>query len=341
MPITVKPSEAKDALVEAMRVNIVPMLHGSPATGKSSIVQQIADEHNLELIDFRLSQCDPTDLLGFPQIDKEAGKAFYTPMATFPLEGDPVPEGKKGWLLFLDECNSADRATQKAAYKLILDRMVGMEKLNNRCAIMGAGNLATDNAIVEEMGTALQSRMVHLEITVNKNDWVNWANANGINHKVISFINFKPQLLYNFDPNHSDKTFASPRTWEFASKLYTQVGDDSPLLKPLIAGAVGEGAATEFIAYTKVYAKLPTIQQVIKNPTGLDVPHELSVKYAMSGMLAHNLNAENADAILKYVQRLPAEFQSITLSAAVRADRKLLNLDALQEWIFNTGMELI
>lgn len=61
----------------------------------------------------RLAQCDPTDLLGFPTIVHD--RAGYRPMETFPIEGDEVPAGYAGWLLFLDEFNSAPIAVQAAA----------------------------------------------------------------------------------------------------------------------------------------------------------------------------------------------------------------------------------
>lgn len=340
MSITVSISEAKSALVTAMRANVVPMLHGSPAAGKSSIVREIAKEFNLELIDLRLSQCDPTDLLGFPQIDKEAGKAHYVPMATFPLQNDELPKDKNGWLLFLDECNSADRATQKAAYKLILDRMIGMEHLHERCAIMAAGNLATDNAIVEEMGTALQSRMVHLEVHVDFKEWIDWASSNGIDHRITSFINFKPALLYNFEPNHSDKTFASPRTWEFANNILNQIDVSEPLALPLLAGTLGAGAAREFIAFTKIYGRLPTIAQIVANPMNVDIPHDLGVQYAITGLVAHHINDDNASALLKFIGRMPTEFQVVTLKAAVRINRNIISNPAIMNWITENKMEL-
>ena len=97
-----------------IKAGIVPMLEGSPGCGKSQVVHQIADAYNLKLIDLRLSQCDPTDLSGFPTIIG-GKKADYMPMAHFPIEGDPIPDGYAGWLLFLDEFNSAPNAIQAAA----------------------------------------------------------------------------------------------------------------------------------------------------------------------------------------------------------------------------------
>ena len=76
---------------------------------------------------------------------------------------------------------------------------------------MAAGNLETDNAIVQPMSTALQSRLAHLELVVDSKEWVNWATSNGIDHRITSYINFKPGNLYTFNPDHTDKTYASPR----------------------------------------------------------------------------------------------------------------------------------
>ena len=105
--------QAEHLISIALQAQLVPMVHGSPAVGKSAVVKQVAKKFGLKVIDLRLSQCDPTDLMGFPSIKND--RAGYKPMDTFPIEGDPLPEGYQGWLLFLDECNSATRAVQAAA----------------------------------------------------------------------------------------------------------------------------------------------------------------------------------------------------------------------------------
>lgn len=80
----------------------------------------MAKDFNLKLIDFRLSQCDPTDLNGFPSVN-DKGRATYMPMTTWPLEGDDLPINKKtgqpydGWLIFFDEMPAAAPAVQAAA----------------------------------------------------------------------------------------------------------------------------------------------------------------------------------------------------------------------------------
>ena len=204
----VSPKESKELIVDILKAGLSPMVTSSPGLGKSSIAKQIAAERRLKLIDIRLSQCDPVDLNGMVTHDDKRGK--YLPMDIFPLEDDPIPVGYNGWLILLDEFNSAPLTVQQAAYQLVLDKEVGQHKLHKKVGIICAGNLATDKAIVNRMSTAMQSRMIHLELTVNHKDWIVWAAENDIDYRVAAYINFRPYHLHKFDPNHNDKTFPCP-----------------------------------------------------------------------------------------------------------------------------------
>ena len=90
--------------------------------GKSDIIRTIAGLFKLKVIDFRVSQCEPVDMQGYPGVT-DGRMTFHIP-EYFPIEGDTIPEGYDGWLLFLDEFNSGNKQTEAAAYKLILDREV-------------------------------------------------------------------------------------------------------------------------------------------------------------------------------------------------------------------------
>lgn len=334
----VKSSQATGMLAKFIKARLVPLLTGSPGIGKSQIYQQIADEYNLKLIDIRLGQCDVTDLLGFPKINGD--KAGYIPMDTFPIEGDPIPKGYSGWLLLFDELTSAVPALQAASYKILLDRMVGQYKLHKHVAVCAAGNLETDNAIVQPMSTALQSRLVHLELVVDAKEWINWAAANQIDPRITSYINFKPGNLYTFSPDHTDKTYASPRTWEFANRVL-QIADQDPTdLLPMLAGTLSEGVAREFLGFCKIYQNLPTIAQIEANPSGLTVPVEPSILYALTGSISHNATMENYGQLIQFVERLPIEFQVVCLRETIRRNKPMMTHPAIQKWIAKSAIEL-
>lgn len=327
-------------VTDFIKANIVPMVHGSPGIGKSQIVAQIAKEYGLKLIDLRLSQCDPTDLAGFPQIDVARQKAGYLPMDTFPLEGETPPAGYNGWLLFFDEANSAPKAVQAAAYKVILDRMIGQRSLHKNCALVAAGNLETDGAIVEEMSTALQSRLAHIELTVDADSWVEWAQNNDVHHMITSFIQFKPGQLYTFKPDHTDKTYACPRTWEFANRVMKVTEEGSPNRLPMLAGTLSEGVAREFLTFVKIFADLPKMAAIVAAPETIKVPNEPSILYALTGSLAHNATTDNFGSLMKFISRLPVEFQVVTMRETIRRNKTMMSHPAVQKWVTESAAKL-
>jgi len=334
----VKASQAIRMITTYIKARLVPLMVGSPGCGKSQIYQQIADTYNLLLIDVRLSQCDVTDLNGFPQIIGK--KAGYVPMDTFPLEGDPIPDGYSGWLLLFDELTSAVPALQAASYKIILDRKIGSKNLHKNVAVCAAGNLETDNAIVEPMSTALQSRMCHLELVVDQPEWHDWATQNDIDFRITSHMGHLPKNLYTFKPDHTDNTYACPRTWEFASRLLKTTDESSPDLLPLLAGTISEGVAREFLLFCKIFNDLPTVPQITASPETIKVPDEPSILYALTGSIANHANEDNLTKLAVYVKRLPAEFQVVCLRETIRRTRGLLTHVAIKDWIKTSAVAL-
>src|SRR5690606_17409789 len=99
------------------------------------------------------------------------------------------------------------------------DRAVGPHKLHSHCFIVMAGNRKEDRALVNDMGSAMQSRLVHLHLRSDLESWREWAVSNGIDSRVIGFLSFMPTMLNAFDPDLVGSTFPCERTWEFVSKL--------------------------------------------------------------------------------------------------------------------------
>jgi len=344
MQITAK--QAPELIQDILRAGRVPMLHSSPGLGKSSIYRQIAKERNLLLIDLRLSQCDPTDLAGFPTINGERTKAGYVPMETFPVEGDPLPirpDGSKyaGWLLLLDEFNSASMAVQAAGYKLVLDREVGQNKLHPKCACVAAGNLTSDRAIVNRLSTAMQSRMVHLHLIVDAPAFIDWGNANGVDYRVIAYIGFRPDILHKFNPDHDDFTFPCPRTWEFCSDIIKPWKNLERKKAPVIDGVIGEGASREFMGFCEVFEVIPTIQDILDNPEGVVIDDEPSVKYAIAALISNNNGYDNFDTLIKCILRLPIEFQVICLQASFKRDEEIAKHPEWKKWTIKNAQAFV
>lgn len=321
-----------------IKARVAVNLIGSPGIGKSDIIKQVADALNLKVIDFRLSTCDPTDLTGLPFI--ENGRSVYLPNVAFPLEGDELPINPDtglaydGWLLFLDEISNAPMSVQAASYKLILDREVGLHKLHPKVEIVSAGNSVNDNAAVQaEMGTALKSRMAHINIEQDLGVWLDWALANNVHHSITSFLKFDPKSFYKFDPNADADTFPCPRTWGMVNSVVQTVGFQHPDINQLLAGVISDGYASEYYMFCKHFANLPTYEDIIKDPLNTPMPDNGSVMYALSGSIGAQTKADSIDKVLDFVKRMPAEFQLRTFNDITTRNPMFVGLPAAKAWL--------
>jgi hypothetical protein len=312
---TVKPSQAAASIVRAMSKGHVPFLKSSPGLGKSSIVQKIAKEYKLKVIDLRLSQCAPEDLMGLPIRDGD--KATFASFDMFPVVGDKVPDDYNGWLLFLDEFNSGTKMVQAAAYKLVLDRMVGQANLHKRVAIVCAGNLETDGAIVTRLGTASQSRVIHYQLGMDWDEYLELFLELDFDFRIQAFLEWKKDMIHNFNPDHTEFTFPCPRTWEFASDMIKGIPTEE-LFLPDIAGCVGDGAATEFHTFTSEYGNLPKYSEIIQDPVRTHVPNQSSAKFALLSVLLNGDIENDVKPIITYLNKYEEEFQLIYIRSVIK-----------------------
>lgn len=315
------PRNAIKQIQLVMEAGLVPFLRGSPGVGKSAIVKKIAAMGSLKVIDHRLSTSSPEDLSGLPRFDTD-GKARFSPFADlFPLAGEEIPAGFNGWLVFLDEFNSAHKDVQAAAYKLILDRMVGQHHLHPNVWIVCAGNKDTDRAIVNPLSTAMASRVIHLELNFNFKEWMEDVVVGQKWHPAI--YAFLSQIgeggAYDFNPSNQEQTFCCPRTWEFVNKLMLVIGDDIKLVPeftPAFAGAISAATALQFVTYTGNFLDLPKIPDIIKDPIHTRLPNKAGERYAIASMCVANAKEETFDSLLAYCMRLEFTFQLLFIRAA-------------------------
>lgn len=317
-------NQVAEVLPTLLKSNIVPFLHSSPALGKSSIVRQIANKYNLELIDVRLTEMDSTDFNGLPSF--KDGKATYSPFDVFPTVDTPLPKGKKGWILLLDEFSSGLPSVQASCYKLILDRKVGQHELHPNCKMVACSNLDSDNAIVNTISSALVSRFAHFYIQPNVDEWQDWAISNKINPLITSFINFKPNCFYTFNADVVEP-YASPRTWQMLNRV---LDANTPLI--VLASLLGSGVATEFNAYLQTYKDLPDIDSILADPEHYKIPKELGVQWATLTMVVSHIN-KDIDKCVTYLKRFNPEMHMVALREIKGRYPDLLSHATIRQWL--------
>ncbi len=282
------------------------MLWGPPGVGKSQMVAQVAEKNNVEVIDIRLSQMEPSDLRGIPFRDD--GSVEWAIPAMLP---NVERHGETG-ILFLDEITSAAPSVSAAAYQLILDRRLGQYDVPNGWAIFAAGNRQGDRGVTYTMPAPLANRFSHFEVDLNLDDWVAWAYANEIDERIIAFLRFRPDLLFDFDPAHNPVAFPSPRSWEFAHRGLKKFLDRPDLLTGALQACVGPAAGVELNAFIANLEQMPDLEAIVRGDD-IDAPKEIDLQYAVaSALVGHAIRAKKETEpakiqgnILNYANKFP------------------------------------
>jgi hypothetical protein len=233
------------------------MLWGPPGVGKTSAVAQAAQEVSVGMKAVISHLYQPVDVLGLPYIVD--GKCEYAPPTIFP---DPNRDTKRG-IFFIDELPNCVPAMQSAWGVIILERSTKQYEFPPNWLVICAGNREGDRAGATRLVSALENRMIHIDVTPNADEFLTYGLAQRFHPMVLSFLEERRDLLMKFDPRSAEKAFPSPRSWERASEALS-LSLPEEITNEMIRGAIGIGAGTEFLAFLKVQKDLPSLQDVLK-----------------------------------------------------------------------------
>lgn len=304
----------KEFLATAQGSHTPVMLWGPPGVGKSQIVAQVGQRHQVLVLDIRLSQMEPSDLRGIPF--REGALVEWAIPAMLP---NTQRHGETG-ILFLDEITSAVPSVSAAAYQLILDRRLGDYSVPDGWAIFAAGNRQGDRGVTYTMPAPLANRFSHFEVELNLDDWVAWAYQNGIDERIIGFLRFRPELLFKFDAAHNPVAFPTPRSWEFVHRALQKFAASPPLLLPTLQACVGTGAGIELKAFVDHLDQMPDLDAILRGEM-VKTPKEVDLQYAVaSALVGRAIRAKGQpDAIqvyghiLRYAKTLPLREMGVML----------------------------
>lgn len=334
--------QATRCMVVLFAANIPGALWGPVGIGKSSIVRQICDQVGYKLYDVRLSDKEPSDLGGVPFPNHELQRVTYYLPDLLPFK---ALVGDEKCVLLLDEVDRCDLAVQNVSLQLTLDRRLNGHELSPHCRIMLAGNGITDIGTTP-LSAAAANRVCHLYIDNYSegalNSFLKWAKDTGQPEELQSFARYRRDV-FDGDPEKAPKVkeLAIPtrRSFEFAARVYQTCQamnfDTGDIEFQLVSGCIGSGAAADFLGWCKTFRDAPTIEAIIADPNGTDVPAEVDTMYAFGRTLVSYSkdHPEAADAFTRYIARFPREQASACFTKMLEVCPTASTSDGYRKWV--------
>lgn len=241
-------------------------------------------------IDLRLAMLDETEVGLFPdkrelkvtEHGEEVLRSFLdhiVPKWAFYANNPPAKKDKNdklpycGTLIHFEELNRAPLAVRNAALQILLERCIGFEfEFNENVYMVSTGNLGEeDGTDVEEFDSALNGRLIHIEHTLSFEEWVNYWAKDNIQNIIIRYLTAHPDMYYQGKKSRTeiDRSYASPRTWEFLSNYIKEnFSFNAPPqqwiqdIQMIGHGYIGAGPNVKFCKYVRDILKI-SIQDIM------------------------------------------------------------------------------
>ena len=350
----------------------IPLLLGPPGQGKTAIVDGLAaslnDEREREIlslieknitrqkaeeavgaewsvVNYRLIQCDPTDLKGVPLYQTVDGieMSANAPPQWFPIIGVPNSAKGKNVIIFLDELPQAPSTLQNLAAN-ICDGKIGDYLLDfSRCFIVAAGNRKEDRAATFEIPTNVGNRSTALSVLTTFAEWEDWAMKNNISPLVIGFLKAN-QTVFNQPPPEDSFIFATPRSWHRLSTLLKSMGTEE-FLNPegvglaMAQGSVGVAVATQFYQFVKTAYNEFSVDDIVEGRR-VKIPTDKQKDILFSIMLecANRINTWVAEAVSSagyqgVLSKMPSQEERSKAFITALGNKKVNYINNIYKWI--------
>lgn len=312
---------------EKMELYMLPSVYlsGPPGIGKSAVIAEMgtAIEANtgkkVKVTTVSLSMFSPVDLRGVPVVSKSGETTRWMIPEVFHLSGasDTIN------ILFFDELPNATPEIQKAAYGIILDKMIGEHALPNNTVCFAAGNRVIDDPSTHVMPKALANRFSHWAISVSYDAWRRWAEDTSFNYQILQYLDFSNDSLFfkgeeDEEQDHGwnddvNLAYPTPRSWEFVS-IFARYMEDihSPTGVKIVASCVGMEEALAFKRFSEIKESIPSPVKIRRGECR-DVPSSqdalnLLVEQLESYFKKGNGAYEELRNTLLYLKLLPVEY---------------------------------
>lgn len=338
---TLSIDEVKDLII-ATGDAVTNVIISEPGVGKSSILKMMEEELGTEEYDFIYVDCPVKDMMDIAASipNHETRSLEYYTSSLFKLGN-----GKKK-VIMLDEFMKSPKLLQIIFTRLMLERTVGDVPLPTGSYVFATSNNVSDgvgDAMLDHAGNRVCKIEMRKPSAEEHNIWGSKIDPDTGKPRVARSLRawsaMNPRAFASYlDGDQDDnphifnpskgrgKQYVSPRSVTKASVIvYRRDKLTENALTAALAGTLGESAAKSIAAFLALESKLISYADVIKAPTSIPVPTDVSAQVMM--MLEAVDCVKTQDELSRYmefVERLPsAEVQSIFFTMMLRTKAKI------------------
>jgi len=209
-------------------------LMGPPGIGKTSIMEQIAQELGVGLVSYSMTHHTRQSALGLPFIVKktyggtEYDVSEYTMSEIIASVYEMMEQtGIKQGILFLDEINCVSETLAPVMLQFLQFKIFGRHRVPDGWIIVTAGNPPEYNKSVREFDIVTWDRLKRIDVDPDFEVWKEYAYSKSIHASIMTYLEIKKSDFYLVETTVEGKRFVTARGWDDLSqmiRLYEQHG---------------------------------------------------------------------------------------------------------------------
>ncbi len=258
-----KKDEYGEYRIPVMRQRPVLLL-GSPGVGKTAIMEQIASELGIALVNYSMTHHTRQSALGLPFIVHKEYDGRQTDITEYTMseiiasiydvmEASGVKEG----ILFLDEINCVSETLAPAMLQFLQFKTFGKYSVPEGWVIVTAGNPPEYNKSVREFDVVTYDRLKLMEVEADFDVWKEYALDRRLHGAVLGYLELNKDNFYKIDTTVRGRGYVTARGWEDLSQIIKLYEEDGLEVSEDLVGQYlrNDTVVREFTAYYDLYRR--------------------------------------------------------------------------------------
>ena len=258
-------------------------LIGAPGIGKTAIMEQIAQELGIGLVNYSMTHHTRQSALGLPFIVHKTyrGKDYevseYTMSEIIASVYEQIKQyGMDEGILFLDEINCVSETLVPSMLQFLQNKTFGRHKVPDGWVVVTAGNPPEYNNSVREFDVATWDRLKRIVVEPSFDVWKEYAVIKGVHPSVVTYLEIKKSDFYLIETTVDGKEFVTARGWTNLSdmiNLYEKLGyavNEELIQQYLQHSKIAKSFAVYYDLFRK-YKSTYQIEEILKGKQSKDI----------------------------------------------------------------------